>query len=90
MRFRPGSVVRLKSGGPLMTILRLDEDPLQLATGEPGWVCGWYVQNAPRSEVYPGEALRRCRPAPSAVASVASVTASAPLAQVSHKKGGRG
>lgn len=52
--FKPGDVVRLKSGGPDMTVLRE-------STGTtPGFVCTWFGTNhdeKPKVELFPREAL---------------------------------
>lgn len=39
MSFGPGSVVKLKSGGPPMTVEKVDDDPL---TGEVSVSCVWF------------------------------------------------
>ena len=67
---KPGDVVRLRCGGPLMVIARADEPPHETAMDKmlnehdppppfrPGWVCLWTVQGALRGAVFPPEALK--------------------------------
>ena len=39
-RLGPGDLVRLKSGGPLMTCRHLAKD----SAGDPGMACAWFTQ----------------------------------------------
>lgn len=55
MTFQIADVVRLKSGGPLMTLAKFLDKPGY--GGESGWLCFWFVQGASRRGVFPEQLL---------------------------------
>lgn len=46
--FQPGDTVRLKSGGPLMTVEKTDT----IANGDTVVWCGWFVNKQPKTAHY--------------------------------------
>jgi uncharacterized protein YodC (DUF2158 family) len=54
---RPGNVVQLKSGGPLMTVRWIGE-----SYGEPTVCCDWFVQDKPpwkkETDTFPPTSLK--------------------------------
>lgn len=50
MQWKNGDTVRLKSGGPVMTIV-------DFSTFQKGHVCEWFVGNELKREVFPADAL---------------------------------
>ena len=51
MSFTVGDVVKLKSGGPLMTVLSIDEAAHRV-------VCQWFDKSEARQAEFPPETLR--------------------------------
>lgn len=51
-----GDVVRLRAGGPTMTVTAWDQISFPLGAG-PGWSCAWHVQAALRRGTFPPDAL---------------------------------
>ena len=49
--FNKGDVVKLKSGGPKMTI--------GYKTASKGWMCNWFVGEQAMKEVFGGEQLEK-------------------------------
>ncbi|MBM4042792.1 MAG: DUF2158 domain-containing protein [Planctomycetes bacterium] len=47
---RPGDVVQLRSGGPLMTVASIDEH---------GVTCMWFDRNKREGAIFPPEALQK-------------------------------
>lgn len=52
--FRPGDVVRLKSGGPKMTVENAGEDAM---TGQPFVTCVWFEKTAAKRHQFSPDAL---------------------------------
>ena len=52
MEFKMGDVVELKSGGPWMTVIRLNVGDGNLVE------CQWFEKSQPKAAVFPAEALR--------------------------------
>lgn len=53
--FEVGTVVQLKSGGPLMTIINVTTD----AKGRPSFECKWFVgETKPETDFFPAEAIK--------------------------------
>lgn len=54
-QFQPGNVVRLKSGGPLMTVEQVGQD----AAGRDRVWCKWFDKNSnPQTETFPPETIQ--------------------------------
>lgn len=51
---KPGDVVRLKSGGPAMTVRELAND----TSGQLMVFCTWFVDNKPQHDAFPPHALK--------------------------------
>lgn len=57
--FKPGDRVRVRSGGPLMTVVRVSDD-YQMPGGEPGVACTWFDEDStPKHHVFSPSALRK-------------------------------
>jgi uncharacterized protein YodC (DUF2158 family) len=54
MAFNPGDVVRLKSGGPAMTVMHTD------MLGK--LYCQWFVKDEAKGNSFPAEALEAAKP----------------------------
>ena len=51
MEIKPGDTVRLKSGGPIMTVNWIDKE-----YGVTVW-CDWFIENQPKKERFPPTSL---------------------------------
>jgi uncharacterized protein YodC (DUF2158 family) len=54
-KFRRGELVRLKSGGPIMTVQEVFFSPFK---GKE-YRCQWFVGDQYKSKIFPGESLER-------------------------------
>lgn len=52
--FKPGDVVRLTAGGPIMSVQGIGND---FALGKAGVLCRWHDDTRAREEVYQPESL---------------------------------
>lgn len=52
--FNIGDTVKLKSGGPVMTIARPVARP---TTGVPGYICVWFIDNKPEEFLFATDTL---------------------------------
>lgn len=53
-----GAIVKLKSGGPLMTVTSINQDQMS-ADESPRAVCQWFVKNAALTQTFALSALSR-------------------------------
>ena len=51
--FQIGQVVRLKSGGPLMTVIAAETD----IYGNANTVCIWFADDSPKNYQFPAQSL---------------------------------
>lgn len=54
--FKIGDVVRLKSGGPDMTVVSLNENSM---THKGQIKCQWFEKNRPQDSIFPSAALEK-------------------------------
>jgi uncharacterized protein YodC (DUF2158 family) len=55
--FKLGDVVKLKSGGPLMTVISTDVD----ASGAKAVLCSWFHEGKPLTNYFPTAAVTAAR-----------------------------
>jgi uncharacterized protein YodC (DUF2158 family) len=56
LTFEPGAIVRLKSGGPNMTVVRRETDPTNIS-GLPIYLCEWFDNKKRVTEYFASTSL---------------------------------